>query len=346
MFTLHSISQTLPRIVSVIVLVCLVTATASAYTIVMRGGRRIEIPSNFTVTASTLTYEVSPGVQVTLNLAAIDIAATETANKEVSGSFIKRIPATLMAPQSRVEKNLPAPRAGTATRTITNRDLESARRRRHESELTYERRRKELGLPSVEESRRETAAESESILRDLERTRASERESENYWRERASALRTELAVVDAEIGYVRSQLEEPLFSNGSGSFINGGGIIPFVSFGNTGRHGPFSNQGIRQRVFGPPRTGPQLSGRVSFGGGSSRGQEFFNPRRFDRTRQFGLPLFASPTVFAPFDNSYERGQLITRFNELGTIRAGLTARWSQLEDEARRAGAPPGWLRP
>src|ERR1041384_3311291 len=63
---------------------------ASAYTVVMRGGKRIEIPSTFSVTNSTLTYEVSPGIQVTLATAAIDIPATEKANNELPGSFLRR----------------------------------------------------------------------------------------------------------------------------------------------------------------------------------------------------------------------------------------------------------------
>ena len=93
MHTLHTAVKTLGRIVSVFVLVCVVTATVNAYTVIMRGGRRIEIPSNFAVTTSTLTYEVSPGVQVTLNLATIDIPATETANNELPGSLLRRITA-------------------------------------------------------------------------------------------------------------------------------------------------------------------------------------------------------------------------------------------------------------
>ena len=75
MHALHATIRTLGRIVSVFVFVCIVTATVNAYTVIMRGGRRIEIPSSFVVTTSTLTYEVSPGFQVTLNLAAIDISA-------------------------------------------------------------------------------------------------------------------------------------------------------------------------------------------------------------------------------------------------------------------------------
>src|SRR6185295_7787274 len=122
----------------------------------------------------------------------------------------------------------------------------------------------------------------------------------------------------------------------------------FFSFGNVGRRGSFSPRVRQPGVFVAPRAGAQLSGRVAFGGGATRGQVFLNPRRFPRAGQFGFPVFSSPAIFAatPFDYSYERSQLMTQFNELGAARAGLNARWRELEDEARRAGAPPGWLRP
>src|SRR5258706_13120780 len=174
----------------------------------MHGGRRIEIPSTFVVTTSTLTYEVSAGLQVTLNLAAIDIPATETANSELPGSLLRRAQSASPASQLRADHEASA----LSTRTVTNRDLESSRRRRLDAELAYERRRKDLGLPSVEESRRQAAVESDSIVTELEQTRSSERESESYWRARATELRTEIAAVDAQIRFVRSQLDQPLFS--------------------------------------------------------------------------------------------------------------------------------------
>jgi hypothetical protein len=55
-------------------------------------------------------------------------------------------------------------------------------------------------------------------------------------------------------------------------------------------------------------------------------------------------------VYAPFaygyNNSYEQSALDARLHELEGERAGLQARWRLLEEEARRAGVPPGWLRP
>jgi hypothetical protein len=63
-------------------------------------------------------------------------------------------------------------------------------------------------------------------------------------------------------------------------------------------------------------------------------------------RQDGLGLDASPKPEMMYDFTYERSALATRFNELAGIKAGLNARWRELENEARRAGVPPGWLRP
>jgi len=357
------------RVVSVLVLMLVLAVTANAYTVVMRGGRRLEIPSQFVVTASTLTYEVTPGVQVTLQVAAIDIQATEKANNEKPGSLLGRGQLTALessGPRSRGKDEQTAP-ATHATRTITNRDLESSMRRRLESESAYEKRREQLGLPSVAESRRQAAAESELISAELEQTRVAEKETEDYWRGRAAALRTEMTALDAELAYVRARLDDgPLpLSNGwaNGSFTTVSGVVPFISFGSVGRRS-FGNFGAarsfrgpassRPNVFVTPRAGGQLTGRVAFGGGATRGHVLLNPGAFPNPGPIGIgghfPPFVGARAFGstiPFYNySYELSALITRFNELAAARAGLNARWRELEDEARRAGAPPGWLRP
>jgi hypothetical protein len=385
MRVLSKFKRAASRILFLSALTVLLFATANAYTIVMRGGRRIEIPSRFVVTPSTLTYEVSPGVQITLEMATIDVAATEKANKEVPGSLLKRAqPGSEkpVGPTDNVEKNKAASEASGARgarRTITNRDLEEAARRRRESERAYENRIKELGLPSLEESRSRAAASSELIQSELEQKRFSERESESYWRARASALRTEIAALDAEIDFIRMKLEEvssPTWTSG-GSFTSVVSVLPFINFGGrrfgssgdfrggrfgvgSGIHGPGIVMGPQGGiVMGPqggsvmgPVSGAQMTGRVGFGGGNTRGHIFLNPGNFPHSRTVvGYPVASWPvTVFGSsvpyYDFSYERGELITRFNELGAARAGLSARWRELEEEARRAGAPPGWLRP
>lgn len=351
------------RIGFVFAILLIFGVTANAYTVIMRGGRRLEIPAQFIVTASTLTYEVSPGIQVTLAMAAIDIPATEKVNNELAGSLLRRVQSGMTGSQE-LDLDKPAVRAGQASRTITNRDLESSMKRRRDSELAYELRRKQLGLPSVEESRKQAAAESQVLGLALEQRRIAERESENYWRERAEAFRTEMAALDAELAHIRARLDEgPVglssWSGGWSSVSFGSG--PGVGFGNFGRRpfGNFRGRGSfpsgaphRPGIFVAPRSA-QMTGRVGFGGGSTRAQVFLNPGTFRHARPVGVgggfPAFPNVAVFGSavpaYDYSYERGALITHFNELAAARAGLRARWRELEDEARRAGAPPGWLR-
>src|SRR5215207_3311542 len=116
-----------------VLFLALTVSVVNAYTVVMRDGRRVEIPNEFTVTNSTLTYEVSNGFQITLQLNTVDIAGTERANGEARGSFLRKA----NAPKAAVQ---PAPqtRRAAAGRSITNADLEKYRRARVDSEKEYE----------------------------------------------------------------------------------------------------------------------------------------------------------------------------------------------------------------
>src|SRR5262245_20201640 len=114
----------------------LTVTVVNAYTVVMLDGRRVEIPNEFTVTTSTLTYNVGKGMQVAIQLNTVDIGATERANGEAQGSFLLKA----NAPKTLVERTPQTRRAG-AERSITNGDLEKFRHARVESENQ----RKELG---------------------------------------------------------------------------------------------------------------------------------------------------------------------------------------------------------
>lgn len=333
------------RIASVFIITLLFAVTASAYTIVLYGGRRIEIPSHFVVTAATLTYEAAPRIQITLAMSAIDVAATEKANNETPGSLFRRAPAGARELASR-------PAASLATRTITNRDLETSRRRRLESELAYETRRRQLGLPTLEESRRQAAAIPDLAGTELEQKLIAEKQSEEYWRARASVLRTEMAALDAELSSIRVRLDEMPPGSWIGAPIISRPFAPVISSGSVGgRHSFPGSARHRPVAFGTAHADPQLSGRVRLGDGAPRGQAFLNPGRGPGRRPTG-GVFPATAIYGrigpigqPFDFSYERSALIIQFNELETARAGISARWRELEDEARRAGAPPGWLR-
>jgi hypothetical protein len=165
--------------------------SASAYTIVMRDGRRVAIPDKFTVTNSTVTYEVGGGFQVTMQLNTIDVAATERANNEAKGAFLLRANAPATDVDSAPQKN--------ARRSITNADLEEYRRARVESEKAYERTRRELGLPSLEERRREAAAIQDRTLEQVRVMRQQQELEEAYQRGREDAQRAQVEANNAQM---------------------------------------------------------------------------------------------------------------------------------------------------
>ncbi len=282
------------RLLLPFLLVLSLVSGADAYTIVLRDGRRVEIPADF-VTRATMSR--------------------------------------------------------TTPRTITNRDLETFRRERVESEMLYERRRKELGLPSIEESRRRAAVEAEESFQTIREIRSRQQESETYWQTRASDLRADLAATNARIDFLERRLNELPLPFSTGAFV---GALPFETFararvGTALRPPEVRNPG----VFVAPPFGPQLRARVNFGNGMTRGQVLVNPEPFRGTRRFGgqafLPFLGATVIGLPFqayDYALESPALITELDGLLAYRAGLEARWRDLEDEARRAGVSPGWLRP
>jgi hypothetical protein len=330
----------------------LLPLAASAYTVVLRNGRSLDIPANFSVTRAGITYEYASGLYVTIQMTSIDIAATERANNEPQGSLLRRAGSRTSAAGSSIS----SPGKGTTTgarRTLTDKELEATRRRREASEALYERRRVELGLPSIEETRRRREEEMERLRELAAETEIAQAQSEIYWRARAEELRTAIAVNDAEINYLRSQLRSTTAYYPTVSFTT---ITPFpVVSPVTG--------GFRRPIFPPVQGGAAfpsrrfntrgpLSGSIGFGGGSTRGRIFLNPgggyTGFPRRRAFGTSGIAVLPVYAPYgyNYSYDQSMLIARLQELEAERAGLQARWNMLEEEARRAGAPPGWLRP
>jgi hypothetical protein len=306
---------------------------ANAYTLVLRDGRRVEIPNKFEVEASTLTYEAAPGIQITFQLATLDVAATERANNEKSGSLLARSTQTRVEPVSKV-----TPRATPTRRVVTNEDLDRYRKAREASENAYEQRRKELGLPSVEESRRIAMEITERTHEQLASIRTREQESEAYWRQRASELRSELAATNARINFVQGRMNELPLNYAFGAFTT---TSPFLSVNQLARGASFpafANGG----TFGP-RFGARAVEVNRRPGQINR----FNRPGFAR-RPFGNQFPFGPLVALPFDaydNSYERSALLSELDQLLAQRAGLQARWRDLEDEARRSGAYPGWLR-
>ena len=315
------------RVLAVLLFLTCGVISANAYTLVMRDGRRVEIPDAFTVTNSTLTYEVSSGIQVTVQLSTVNIPATERANGEAYGSFKSKsaAPAPAAAEPGEPAQVRPRQTRATANRSITNSDLEDYRRTRVASERAYEKRRQQLGLPSREASQRELAAVTQRTQEQLRNQRDQQQEGEAYWRGRASALRTEIATNEAQVAVVTQRLAELPVSyslNGYGNYETG----PFGNGGYPTVINPYPNY----PVFGNP-----------FPNNNRRGNRRWN-RRFPRYPQTNVVIGPVDT----YDYNEERLSLRTQLNELQMQRAALSVRWRELEEEARRAGAYPGWLRP
>lgn len=320
--------RALPQLAISAALLLLLTATASAYTVVFRSGQRVEIPAEFTVTNTTLTYEISPGFNRTLLLSLIDVAKTERVNGETPGSFFKhRELATVSAPDSARE---PAPRA---VKTLTNIDLDAVRQRRVQSEQAYEARRKQLGLPTVAETRIRQEAESAELRAQIREESFNKRQEENYWRGRARTLRTEIAALDTQINYLRGRIGEMNQSSlNNQSIITG--VYPIWPnnqpwLGN-GQWGIYPNG----YPYGYPNGYP--NGRLPG----------YRPAR--PPYGLGYPYgYGYPN--GPYDNSannQQQSELTYRLDDLLVRRAGLVSQWRTLEDEARDARVPQVWLEP
>ena len=124
-----------------------------------------------------------------------------------------------------------------------------------------------------------------------------------------------------------------------------GGIPITNAFGN----GPFLNFPFQNTpgVFGPTLLNSGLTIGIGTGQRNTGHRRRFNRFRGNRgpfVDLFGGNQWVLP--YEPYDYNYERAQLVNQMDELQIRNAAIRVRWRELEEEARRAGAYPGWLRP
>jgi hypothetical protein len=305
----------------------LIAITASAYTLVFKDGRRIEIPSEFTLTRTTLTYEISPGFNQTMLVTLIDIAATERANSESAGGFFRHREETTPAPGQP---------SGPAVRTLTNIDLDQIRQRRVESEQAYEARRKQLGLPTVEESRRRQDADAVEVRAMAREEAAANGRNEAYWKGRARDLRNEIAMLDTQIGYLRGRVNEANeAASQNQTYVTG--VYPTWPNGRWGRNGGRGGY-PNARYPGNQPARPII--------GLGLPNIYGNPNIYGYPNVYGYPgTLGYPNGNSPAYSS-DPAELNSRLDDLLVRRAGLAAEWQQLEDEARDARVPQVWLEP
>ena len=331
------LSRAFLKPIAIISVLLAVGVTASAYTLVLRDGRRIEIPSEFILTRTTLTYEISPGFNQTLLVTLIDIPATERVNNESAGGFFKHKDQSTTAPTTTT------PPVGPAVRTLTNFDLDAVRQRRVESEQAYESRRKQLGLPTLEESRRRQDAEARE-MGDMARakTEANARD-EAYWKGRARELRYEIATVDSQISYLRGRV----YDANQTAMQNRGwvtGVYP------TRRNGPWSPNGTWGGFPNGRYPGNRPNGPII---GMGLPNIFGNPNVYGYPGPYGYPgTYGYPPYGYPNGSinnppyTSDGTELNSRLDDLLVRRQGLAMQWRQLEDDARDARIPQVWLEP
>ena len=131
-------------------------------------------------------------------------------------------------------------------------------------------------------------------------------------------MRTEIATVDTQISYLRGRIGE--FNENSLSDLVITEVYPIW-----------------------PRTTRQSRGWPSY-----PNAPFGFPRVARPVPGLGFPYpYRYPTgPFDNFDKSSERADLTNRLDDLLVRRAGLSAQWRVLEDEARDARIPQIWLEP
>ena len=227
---------------------------AEAYTLVLRSGRRVQIPDAFRVTPSAVVYEASPGFTVTVWLSNVDTAATEKANAEPAGSFARRIEKEQAGARAATAQASASPARGAVTKTVTNRELEPSRMKREAQEAEYERTRRERGLPSRRELQRRVE-EQDQRLREWARQAEAERLAAEV-----EAMRNELTHVRRQLNGLsqdlsrREEVYEPAFANPYVyPYVHPYFYAPPVQFINVFPHfrrGPFGRHGFGPRHFG------------------------------------------------------------------------------------------------
>ena len=232
--------------------------------------------------------------------------------------------------------------AQTAQKTVTNADLEKFRQKRQKEDPDDESERRKLGLPSRAEIEKTQTLRARQTSELAARIRRQKAETENFWQSRAFELKTEIAAVEAEINFVRARIGEipppqTYYAIGYNPY--------YVNCCYGGINLPIGNRTIvtSGQIGVGARIGknPQISIGASVGRTEIRQNHF--PRYANgRVLTFGGIPYQPGILTVPFTlptaQNLTREELLARLRLLEQTRAGLYARFSVVEDEARRAG--------
>lgn len=254
------------------------------------------------------------------------------------------------------------------TRSVTNRDLEKFRQKRVQSEREYRENYGKLGFPSPEELDEQNAESRRKLSELSQQIEAENVGNQMSFAERASVLRAQIASVEAQINYLRGELNRQprqnlFFSTGvyqtygggySSNFPNrrGGGYLGGARRGGNNLTPGFgvSIANSNGSVGGNNNLNLSANGAgfgVSIIGGNNN--NLYGNYRGGRGRRNGryngnyagsgyYGGYVAPYFGGGANRSYERDELVNQIRALEQARAGFYAERVVLEDEARRAG--------
>ncbi|RMH33944.1 MAG: hypothetical protein D6687_05960 [Acidobacteria bacterium] len=225
-----------------------------------------------------------------------------------------------------------------AKRVITNLDLEKYREQRVKAEQEYLEKHKEKGLPSPEDIEKIAQERRKWLAEFSQRYEQQILQTAEDFQRRADELRLQIASIEAQISYVRRQINE--FDGPYRGGAVSSGIFTGTFFFPTSPQGTVIGQS--------PKTPPNVQTVQNFGLGFPTATEIRNrvngvfspvPQAIIQTpAPQGTGFFFYPFPVIVDNTNYARRRLVERLQELEQLRAGLLATLSALEEQARRAG--------
>lgn len=236
------------------------------------------------------------------------------------------------------------------TKTITNADLEKYRQKRLAAERDYEENYDRMGFPSPEELKRQNEESQQDLIEYSEQLRAERIEEDNSIQADADQLRSQIASVEAQINYLRGELNRNpnlgrVFLGGVGtrgnSVFRAGTTINRAALPNiVSRQTVLPNiigtyNGNSRVVTNTPRLrrngGIVVRGNIRIGNVGRRG--YYG--RYGRRGYYGRNVIAVPYLNSGY---YQREEIASNLRALEQNRAGLLAQFQVLQQQANREG--------
>ena len=297
------------RFIMTLSVIILLPLIAQAYTLVLKDGRRVEVREKYRIVSDIAVFTLPEGNRFSVSLDKINIAATELANGESEGTFVKNTTEPLkVTDKTNNAKSIidqdPIASSRPIGRKITNSDFDRYKARREEmlKDSTNRANAKAATQPNTADVPNDKTERDTATF--LAEHREKEKNREEYWRGRSRALLTELRVEEEQINSLQGQIEDSRRFQPPASTVSVySNPAPYV----------YPYPGVR--IGGVP---------IGIGGQQSSG--------------------GSVVIINQDQNSRGR-TLQERLVDLRLKYQETLIRYQEMCEEGRRDGAFPGWLR-